>query len=220
MSEERIITAAVITTGEKGDGQYLKSLIEKSKLSGMKVEEILGDTAYSGKENIEYTKKGKIKLISKLNPTISQGIRKKEDEFDFNKDAGMYICPAGHIAKKKYNRVSTKFKNNATTVYFFDVEKCKRCQLKEGCYADGAKTKSYSVIIKADLYKEQMTFEKTEFFKTRYKERYKIEAKNSEIKHSYGYDVSLSSGLISMEIQGALTIFTTNMKRIINLMGK
>ena len=31
MTEERLITAAIITTGEKHDGKYLQKLIEKSK---------------------------------------------------------------------------------------------------------------------------------------------------------------------------------------------
>lgn len=44
-----------------------------------------------------------------------------------------------------------------------------------------------------------------------------IEAKNSELKHQHGYDVSTSSGLISMQMQGALSIFTGNIKRIIKL---
>lgn len=35
MSEERIITAAVITTGEKNDGKQLDTLIEKSLNTGM-----------------------------------------------------------------------------------------------------------------------------------------------------------------------------------------
>ncbi|MCM3068658.1 IS5/IS1182 family transposase, partial [Priestia flexa] len=48
--------------------------------------------------------------------------------------------------------------------------------------------------------------------------RYKIEAKNSELKHRHGYDVASSSGLVGMQMQGAMTIFTVNLKRIINLM--
>lgn len=32
---------------------------------------------------------------------MTQGIRKKEDEFKFNKDAGLFVCPAEHIAKRK-----------------------------------------------------------------------------------------------------------------------
>ena len=88
LSEERIITAAIITTGEKNDGKQLQTLIEKSKNTGMEIETVIGDAAYSEKENIQYTKKNEIKLVAKLNPVITQGNRAKEDKFDFNKDAG------------------------------------------------------------------------------------------------------------------------------------
>jgi hypothetical protein len=44
------------------------------------------------------SKKNELKLVAKLNPSITQGNRKKEDVFEFNKDAGMYVCKAGHIA--------------------------------------------------------------------------------------------------------------------------
>nr|WP_082084185.1 hypothetical protein [Paenibacillus beijingensis] len=46
---------------------------------------------------------------------------------------------------------------------------------------------------------------------------YKIEAKNSELKHRQGYDVASSSGLVGMELQGAMAIFTVNLKRILKL---
>jgi NCAIR mutase (PurE)-related protein len=217
MSEERIITGAVITTGEKSDGKYLAELLEKSENAGMKVEEILADAAYSGKDNIKITKDKSIKLISKLNPAVSKGNRQKEDEFEFNKDAGMFVCPAGHIAIRKAKTGKKKVKQNQVTTYYFDVEKCKRCSRREGCYKDGAKTKSYSISIKSNLHKEQIEFEKSDYFKERYKERYKIEAKNSEIKHRHGYDVAISSGLLGMQMQGALTIFAVNIKRIMKL---
>ena len=38
MTEERMITAATITTGEKNDGKQLQTLIEKSKAAGMTIE--------------------------------------------------------------------------------------------------------------------------------------------------------------------------------------
>ena len=50
MSEERIITAATITTGEKADGKQLQTLIEKSIAAGMNVENVIDDAAYSEKE--------------------------------------------------------------------------------------------------------------------------------------------------------------------------
>lgn len=91
MTEERIITAATITTGEKNDGKELETLITKSQKAGIKVKTIIGDSAYSEKGNIEFANRNNIKLVSKLNPSVTQGFRKKEDEFQFNKDAGMYV---------------------------------------------------------------------------------------------------------------------------------
>lgn len=67
----------------------------------MEVKTIIGDTAYSEKDNIRYAKENNLELISKLNPQITQGGRTKEEEFEFNKDAGMYVCKAGHLAIRK-----------------------------------------------------------------------------------------------------------------------
>jgi predicted DNA-binding transcriptional regulator len=220
MTEERIITAATVTTGEKNDGKELEALLTKSIKAGMDIKTIIGDAAYSEKDNIELANENSIKLVAKLNPSVTQGFRKKEDEFQFNKDAGMYICKAGHISIRKARHGKKRVGKNQQDCYYFDVEKCKHCHLKEGCYKEGAKTKTYSVTIKSNVHSEQMEFQESEYFKEKSKERYKIEAKNSELKHRHGYDVASTSGLVGMEMQGALAIFTVNLKRILKLMGK
>lgn len=218
MTEERIITAAVITTGEKNDGKQLQTLIEKSKKAGLEVKTVIGDAAYSEKDNIAYSKENIIELVSKLNPSVTQGFRKHEDKFQFNKDAGMYVCKSGHMAIRKARQGKKGISANQTDTYYFDVGKCKSCPIREGCYKEGAKSKSYSVSIKSAEHTEQMAFQKSEYFKTRAKERYKIEAKNSELKHRHGYDVASSSGLVGMELQGAMAIFAVNLKRVLRLM--
>lgn len=219
MNEERIITAAIITTGEKNDGKQLETLVQKSIQAGMNVKTVIGDTAYSEKGNIEYAQKNEMELVAKLNPSVTQGYRKKEDEFQFNKDAGMYVCKAGHLAIRKARQGKKGAAVNQTDTYFFDVHKCQQCPFREGCYKEGAKSKTYSVSIKSDEHSKQAEFQKTEYFKERAKERYKIEAKHSELKHRHGYDVAESSGLVGMDIQGAMAIFTVNLKRILKLMG-
>lgn len=217
MTEERIITAAVITSGEKGDGQILPELLKISQNNGLEVETIIGDAAYSGKENLDMGEAENIKIVSKLNPSISQGIRSEKDKFDYNKDAGMFVCPAGHLAIKKARQGKKNVAANQVDTYYFDVEKCKRCAYKEGCYQEGAKTKTYSVSIKSDLHKAQIDFEQTDYFKEKAKERYKIEAKNAELKNVHGYDRAQSSGITNMQMQGAMAIFTVNLKRIIKI---
>ena len=222
MTEERIITAATITSGEKTDGKELPKLVQKSKAAGIQIESVIGDMAYSEKKNIEAAKEGGYELIAKLNPVITQGNRRKEDEFEFNKDAGMYQCKAGHLAIHKYfdKRKKDKKNKNPRMVYFFDIEKCKCCPYRDGCYKEGAKKKTYTETIICDSHSEQVKFQETEHFKEKMRERYKIEAKNSELKHRHGYGVASSSGLICMEMQGAMTIFAVNLKRIIKLMNE
>ena len=222
MTEERIITAATITSGEKIDGKELPKLVQKSKAAGIQIESVIGDMAYSEKKNIEAAKECGYELIAKLNPVITQGNRRKEDEFEFNKDAGMYQCKAGHLAIHKYfdKRKKDKKNKNPRMVYFFDIEKCKCCPYRDGCYKEGAKKKTYTETIICDSHSEQVKFQETEHFKEKMRERYKIEAKNSELKHRHGYGVASSSGLICMEMQGAMTIFAVNLKRIIKLMNE
>ena len=222
MSEERIITAATVTSGEKTDGKELPELVRKSREAGMEVEMVIGDTAYSEQKNIEAAEDGGYELISRLNSIITQGNRTKEDEFEFNKDAGMYQCKAGHLAVHKYldRRKKEKKNKNPRMIYFFDIEKCKCCPYKDGCYREGSKKKTYSETLKSDAHSKQAEFQETEHFKEKMKERYKIEAKNSELKNRHGYDTATSSGLINMEMQGAMAVFAVNLKRIIKLISE
>jgi transposase len=218
MTEERIITAAVITSGEKGDGPELPKLLEISQENGIDVETIIGDAAYSGKENLKITSEQNIKIVARLNPSITQGFRKDEDKFDYNKDADRFVCPAGHLAIRKARQGVKDVGKNQVDTYYFDVEKCKSCPLKEGCYKEGSKTKTYSVSIKSELHQDQMAFQETEYYKEKAKHRYKIEAKNSELKNVHGYDKAISYGITNMQMQGAIAIFTVNLKRILKIM--
>ena len=225
MTDERLITAAVITSGERSDGQQLRKLVEKTRAAGLEVQSVIGDTAYSGKENLKFAEskdapEKAFELIAKLNPVISNTSRAEgSNGFSFNKDAGMFVCPEGHMAIRKARTGRKNIRINQRMSYYFDIEKCKQCPQCGTCYKEGAKSKIYSITIKCDLHKNQQEFQETEYFKEQARKRYMIEAKNSEIKHRHGYDIASSAGLVGMEIQGATTLFVANMKRIVKLMG-
>ena len=220
MTPEIIITAATITSGEKHDGKELQKLVKKSQANGIEVEAVIGDGAYSEKDNIEFCEKNNIKLASKLSKFVTHGNSKRNNSFEYNKDAGMYVCKAGHMAINKTKNGSKKTKrgeNSLAECYFFDIEKCKRCKYKEGCYKDGAKSKTYNVKIKDDIHIKHMDYMKTDEFQKLYSERYKIEAKNAELKSNFGYDEVNATGKVGITIQGATVLFLANMKRIIKL---
>jgi hypothetical protein len=216
MTPERIITAATITSGEKHDGKELTTLVEKSQANGIEVEAVIGDGAYSEKDNIEYCSSNNIKLASKLSKLVTHGNSKRNNNFEYNKDAGMYVCKAGHMAIKKAKQGSVK-NSNQVECYYFDIGKCKHCKHKNGCYKEGAKSKTYSVTIKNDVHIKHMEYMETKEFEKLYSERYKIEAKNAELKANYGYDKTNATGKSGITIQGATTLFLVNMKRIIKL---
>ncbi|TSI03618.1 transposase, partial [Lysinibacillus sp. BW-2-10] len=133
---------------------------------------------------------------------------------------GRFVCKAGHLAVRKARTGKKGQNRNQTETHYFDIEKCKVCPLRDGCYKEGAKSKTYSVSLKSETPAEQLAFQQTDEFIQLAKERYKVEAKNSELKNGHGYDTASSAGLFGMEIQGATTIFAVNLKRILKLMNE
>jgi len=133
----------------------------------------------------------------------------------------MYVCPAGHMAIRTARTGKKNQVNQAQTqTYYFDIEKCKTCQMRNGCYKEGAKSKTYSVSITKPIHKEQIEYMETEEFRKKMRQRYKIEAKNAELKNNVGLRTNQNLGLLGMKIQLASAIFVTNMKRIIILMDQ
>lgn len=130
------------------------------------------------------------------------------------------MCVAGHMATSKKYQSGKGQNKNSRIRYLFDVEKCKICPFREGCYKEGAKLKSYYVTLETIEHTEQEAFQNTEKFKNLAKSRYKIEAKNSELKHRHGYDIASSASLFGLQIQGATAIFAVNLKRIIKLINE
>jgi len=62
-----------------------------------------------------------------------------------------------------------------------------------------------------------MVFQESNDFKTKVKIRYKIEAKNSELKNAHALGLADSHGISGMNIQAGMTIFAVNIKRILKL---
>lgn len=219
MTKERIVTALEITSGEAPDGKYLETLVEKSKKAGIDVKEVIGDKAYSGKENLEYGNKNDITIIAKMNPVITNS-NERDDGFEYIKDADTMRCPIGKLAIQKnyieeYIDKRGKYKNARMNYKFAECD-CQQCPIKERCLRRNAKYRNYSVKMLSGVHKKQKELEETEYFKNtlRY-ERYKIEAKNGETKQAHGLCKTRYVGLKRMCIQSYLTHIVTNIKRII-----
>ena len=224
MSPERIITAATVTTGEKADGKQLPALLQKTEDNGLEIDTIIGDAAYSGKDNLILAKEKDITIVAKLNEMITKGhvVKKSplDDQFTYNKDADRYVCPLGILsAKGCYRKDNNGHNLNRTIVYRWSHRKCSICKMRSECIGESNR-KLINIRIMSEEHKEQMAFQNTQEFRLLSKERYKIEAKNAELKNAHGYARAESYGLSAMEMQGAVTLFVVNLKRIMKLIGK
>jgi hypothetical protein len=135
-------------------------LVEQSNKNGIAVEEINGDTAYSTGANIEYCNENDIRLISPLNPIISNSVLPKEDGFVYNKDAGTLQCPGGCLAMSCRSQKGKNRYQNSTNVYHFSKVQCRRCPMRENCRVGLSKTNTYAVSIASGLHKAQFSFSK------------------------------------------------------------
>ena len=224
MTPERIITAATVTSGEKPDGKELQTLVGKMESNGVMVEAIVGDGAYSEKDNIKYANENDIKLVSKLSNMVLSGNRKNklDSQFFYNKDAKMYVCPNGEMAIRKSTQGKKKLHGEDEPqfiTYYFDANKCKHCPLRNECgFKDNQRVKTYSVKLKmADIHQEHKNKQETQEYIDLAKERYKIEAKNAELKNEHGYAHASYAGIHGMTLQAGVSIFVVNLKRVLRL---
>lgn len=216
MTTERLVAAATVTSGEKSDGKELPGLISKAKEILPDLERVVGDGAYAGNTNLEDAHEQGIAIVAKVNPGLLEGSEIERRGFTFNKDAGMMVCPAGHLAISK-RPVRRKEGECDRLQYTFSRTVCRNCSRRSECKAIG-RAIQYSVPIRTQAQKRQLQFMATDEFKRWAKERYKIEAKNSELKNQYGYDRADYYGLYSMKLQGAVALFASNVSRILRLM--
>ncbi|WP_297022004.1 IS1182 family transposase [uncultured Dialister sp.] len=216
----RIIIAAVFTAGHINDGGQLPLLVKKAQNNGLSIHSVIGDMAYASKQNLEFTDAEGIKLVGKLNPVISAAMLNQErDGFTYNKDARRFICPRGRMSEKGTESAS-KNNDSRRRSYRFDASGCVGCPLDGKCHKPGTKSRVYTVVIPSELNQKQQAFQESDEFKELMNHRYKIEAKNSELKYRYGLNKAESTRLIAMSLQGATAMFVANMKRIMTLIAQ
>ncbi|QWU16733.1 transposase [Paenibacillus sophorae] len=201
-----------------------------------------GDTAHSEKDNLAYSERNEIELVSKLNPLITQGNRKKEDEFEFNKDAGMYVCKAGHLATRRARQGKKgKGKNQvdcyicpnnevlkySTTnregyrEYKSNPDKCKDCPYLSHC----TESKNHIKLVVRHVWEEYI--EKAEDIRhtTGSKELYALRSQTIErvfadAKELHGMRYAKHRGLARVKMELNFLFACMNLKKLANRLWK
>jgi hypothetical protein len=213
--DTRLIVGANVTSGDVNDAIPGKEVLEEVINNELiEVDEILGDTAYSGQPILEMASKNGATMIAPPHPNLGKSIDGR-DGFTFNKDADMFCCPQGYLATKKHIRIHKKDNNRKSVEYIFDKNKCAVCKLRDACLKGKSKYRSFTASILTEEQKKLLEDSQTDYFKSRLRERYKIEGKNAHLKKSFGYKKAFGKGIEMMELQSAIACFVSNLKIIL-----
>ena len=211
-TDERIITAMSVHSGEYVDGKDFNALMDRTLESGMTVKEVYGDKAYFRKDILEKIEK----MQAESYIPVSASVYKIDEElFAYNKDSDQWFCFMGNftISKKRIHRKEPGKQD--VDRYVFDKEQCIDCPYRERCMGKSkTKARRLQVALTAPIFYEHSQRQKQPEFLEKYKKRSAHEWKNGELKRFHGMDRARGWGLRSMTFQAKLTAIAVNLKRI------
>ena len=214
-TDERIITAVDVHSGEYVDGTEFHELLEKTEDAGVKVEAVTADKAYFRKDILDELEQKKIESVIPVN---AKTYKVDEDQFAYNKDSDEWFCRIGNRTVKKTSK--TKKKNGKpyrVFVYTFDKEGCRDCPHREECMGRASGGRRFQISENTPVYYQESQRQKSPEFLEKYKKRAAEEWKNAEMKRFHGLARAKGWGLRSMAFQAKFTAIAVNLKRIANL---
>ena len=214
-TDERIITAVDVHSGEYVDGTEFHELLEKTEDAGVKVEAVTADKAYFRKDILDELEQKKIESVIPVN---AKTYKVDEDQFAYNKDSDEWFCRIGNRTVKKTSK--TKKKNGKpykVFVYTFDKEGCRGCPHREECMGRASGGRRFQISENTPVYYQESQRQKSPEFLEKYKKRAAEEWKNAEMKRFHGLARAKGWGLRSMAFQAKFTAIAVNLKRIANL---
>lgn len=215
-TDERLITAIDVHSGEYVDGKEFSPLLERTQESGVEVKELLGDKAYFRKDILEELDAKKIKGYIPVSASV---YKVDEQLFAYNKDSDQWFCFMGNYTvscKKTKNRNSRGDEFNQLS-YLFKKEQCANCPHRARCMGKGGGKKTARKLVvglSAPLFYEKSQEQKTPEFQEKYKRRAAQEWKNGEMKRFHGMDRARGWGKRSACFQAKITAIAVNLKRI------
>jgi hypothetical protein len=139
-TEHHVITHAQTFLAEGKDGNYLKTIINKTQQRleqyGMHIKETLADAAYGSGENYMFLQQRNINAYIPL----PGGALVTSEGFVYDEQNDRYICPNNKILKGN-GKIVDDGKGNPVKKYFSLRSDCKNCPLRSTCISDKAKQK-------------------------------------------------------------------------------
>jgi hypothetical protein len=146
-----VITHAETVFAEGRDGDYLKTIVNKTKLRlgkyDMHIKNALTDAAYSSGENYMFLEQ---QNITAYIPLLGGALSGSEG-FVYDEETDCYICPNNKILKGS-GRIVDDGREHPIRKYLSLKSDCDKCPIRNACISAGAKTKK----VQHSYYKPQL----------------------------------------------------------------
>ena len=212
-TDERIIVATTVHSGEQVDGKKFDLLMDRALQSGIRPTEVFGDKAYFKRDILDRIEAENAQAYIPVNPIT---YRVDEARFAYNKDSDQWSCSRGNETgqgKRKCRKNGDPF-----LLYTFGTNQCVDCPDRAACFGT---SKRRARVLQVSLNTGDNYLisqkQKTDEFKTHYKKRAAHEWKNGEMKQFHGLARAKGYGLSSVTTQAKLTAIAVNLKPIASL---
>ncbi len=178
-TEERIITAVDVHSGEYVDGTGFDTLLERTKDAGITPKEVYGDKAYFRKDILDTIKENKAEAYI---PVSASAYKVDEEMYRYNKDSDEWFCLMGnHSVKKERKTTQKRGKSYTVLEYTFDKNQCIDCPHRDKCMgSQKRKAKKLRVSTNAAEFYEINQFQKTDVFLEKYKNELHMNGKTEK----------------------------------------
>jgi hypothetical protein len=147
-----VITGACADFASKKDSQCLQNIAdltqENLNANGLKIQQLLADSAYSSGEALKYLEENNIDAYI---PNFGQ-YKAEREGFIYNKELDQYECQRGNKVILSYKKTRCKSRNYLTKCYRSSVNLCGNCPLRIECCGKKTKYKQIDHSIYRDYY--------------------------------------------------------------------
>jgi transposase len=211
--DSELVLGVDIRAGNAGDGDGTVPLLEQvQKLSGVEVETLLGDMAYSDGDVREAVEERGVDLVAKVPPVTNSGRFPKTD-FTIDNENKQVTCPAGNTTGT--SRQVKDHKGRPATAYTFDPDICANCPLRDQCTTS---TKGRQIIVGRhhDRIEAARAAQAEPDTKALLRKRPKVERKIDHLQ-DLGMDKARFRGRRKTRLQALLAATVANFKRLVVL---
>ena len=216
-SKHNMIIDFEVTNSVNDQNELYKAALKAKETLGTERIEALADSGYMSRAEFEKCIENDINPIVNIPKTENGYGTYSKDEFEYNKEEDVYICP--NKRKLNYLKQKTKIKGKNKLKYriYGDKEKCTGCEYREHCFKN---QNGYRKIERWEKETEITDKMKTEEAKEMLKKRKGIiEPIFGIFKYDLGFTGFLTRGFESVKAEFSLVSLTYNFRRAVNILG-